>query len=120
MNPPVPVYMAFNMYHVNNPEEIKNGAKPNLTEIGPFVYQETREKREVEPSQDGCSIKAAQYKRYDFDAVKTKELCPDCGDARETTVTMINAAYVGVLQQIREGFSKYLIIIIILYIYIYI
>lgn len=106
MAPPVPLYMSFNMYHVVNPEDIKNGSKPILEEIGPFVYREKREKRDPELSPDGCSITTAQYKSYHFDPEKTNELCPSCGDARTTNVTLINAAYVGILQFIREGFTK--------------
>ena len=109
MSPPVPIYMAFNMYHVENPDEIVNGAKPNLTEIGPFVYRETREKKDVNESSDGCSVKVAQFKMYEFDQEKTNELCPNCGDARTRKLTLINAAYVGILQFIREGFSKLLL-----------
>ena len=103
----MPLYMAFHMYNVVNPDEIvKNGAKPILEEIGPFVYIETREKQNITISSDGCSVTAAQYKRYDFDQAKTDELCQECGDARTRNLTMINAAYVGILQFIREGFSK--------------
>ena len=95
------------MYNVVNPDEIKNGSKPILEEIGPFVYRETREKKNISMSSDECSVTAAQYKSYEFDQAKTDELCPDCGDARNRTLTMINAAYVGILQFIREGFSKF-------------
>ena len=99
--------MAFNMYHVLNPEAIKTGSRPNLTEIGPFVYREYREKRDIEQSPDGCSVKAAQWKKYEFDQEKTTELCGEpCKDGKETMVTVINAAYVGVLQLIRDGYSK--------------
>ena len=94
------------MYNVNNPEEIINGAKPNLSEVGPFVYREYREKENINSSEDGCTIKADQYKWYDFDMTKTKEMCPECSAASETTITIINAAYVGALQLIRDGFSK--------------
>ena len=97
------------MYNVVNPDEIKNGSKPILEEIGPFVYRETREKQNISMSSDECSVTAAQYKSYEFDQSKTDELCPECGDARTRNLTMINAAYVGILQFIREGFSKLLI-----------
>ena len=108
--PPVPLYMGFNMWHVNNPDDIVNGSTPSFTEIGPFIYREVREKRNIETSADGCSINAAQYKRYDFDMEKTQELCTPkelCGDARSTHVTIVNAAYVGMLQLIKDGFRKY-------------
>merc|ERR1711936_404211 len=88
--PPVPLYMGFNMWHVNNPDDIVNGSTPSFTEIGPFIYREVREKRNIETSADGCSINAAQYKRYDFDMEKTQELCKPkelCGDAKSTHVT---------------------------------
>ena len=98
------------MWHVNNPEDIVNGSTPSFTEIGPFIYREVREKRNIETSPDGCSINAAQYKRYDFDMEKTQELCTPkelCGDAKSTDVTIVNAAYVGMLQLIKDGFRKY-------------
>ena len=98
--------MAFNMYHVTNPDDIVNGKKPRLEEIGPFVYRETREKKNINQSSDGCSIYAAQYKMYEFDQEKTDELCPSCGDARSKELTLINAAYVGILQFLREGFGN--------------
>ena len=93
------------MYHVNNPNEIINGSRPSVTEIGPFVYKEYREKIEIN-STDDCTIRFGQYKRYDFDMEKTKELCPDCASAKDTKITIINAAYVGMIQLIREGFCK--------------
>ena len=96
------------MFHVLNPEDIKNGSRPNITEIGPFVYREWREKRNITQSDDGCSVKAAQWKKYEFDQEKTNELCGDqCSDGKDTKLTIINAAYVGVLQLTRDSYSKY-------------
>ena len=73
------------------------------------MYREKREKQNISQSADGCSITAAQYKMYEFDQEKTYEMCPTCGDARSRKLTLINAAYVGILQFIREGYSKLLI-----------
>ena len=46
-NPPVPVYMKFHVFNVLNPEEVQQGLKPVVEEIGPFTYLEMREKRNV-------------------------------------------------------------------------
>ena len=94
------------MYNVVNPEEIVKGRKPKLEEIGPFVYREHREKQNLKYSDKNCSIKYAQYKRYDFDEGKTNELCPTCGRADERYVTMINAPYIGMIQLLQNAFGK--------------
>lgn len=42
---PVPIYSHFYLFNVTNPEEILNQEKrPLLAELGPYVYQESREK----------------------------------------------------------------------------
>ena len=35
----VDVFMQFIMFNVTNPDEVKNGAKPVLEEVGPFSYK---------------------------------------------------------------------------------
>ena len=40
--------MNFNFFHVKNPKEVVlNGSKPELIEVGPYVYEEKRHKEEV-------------------------------------------------------------------------
>ena len=95
------------MYHVNNPEEIKTGAKPNITEIGPFVYKEYRERRNITFSEDGCSVKASTWKKYEFDQAKTTELCGDtCSDGKDTNITTINTIYVDSINANRDQYSR--------------
>ena len=96
--------MSFMMYHVNNPDEIVDGSKPNITEIGPFVYRVYRKKVRIR-KKDNCSIQYAQYKRYQFDAEKTRILCNECKSPNQTYFTVINAAYVGLQQILREGYG---------------
>ena len=38
-NPPVPIYARFTFFTINNTEEFQNGAKPEVVEVGPFVYR---------------------------------------------------------------------------------
>ena len=93
------------MYHVINPDDIIEGVKPNISEIGPFVYRVYRKKVKIKRP-DKCSIQYAQYKRYRFDLKKTKEMCEECQHANQTYFTAINAAYVGLQQVLREGFGR--------------
>lgn len=46
-SPPVPVYSKFYIFNVTNPIDIKTGKKPHVEEIGPFVYREIRDKRNI-------------------------------------------------------------------------
>ena len=92
------------MYHVNNPTDIISGSRPNITEIGPFVYRVYRRKVKMKQN-DKCSIQYALYKRYQFDEEKTRELCKECKTANQTYFTTINAAYVGLQQTLRESFG---------------
>ena len=45
---PVKIYRKYYFFNVENPTEIENGAKPVLTERGPYVYSQVLEKRSVE------------------------------------------------------------------------
>ena len=94
------------MYDVINPDDIISGAKPHIKEIGPFVYREYRKKVRIK-RKDNCSIQYAQYKRYHFDMEKTQELCRDCKAANQTYFTVVNAAYVGLQQLLREGYGTH-------------
>ena len=36
--PPASIIRKYYFFHVNNPNQVSNGKKPNLTERGPYVY----------------------------------------------------------------------------------
>ena len=54
---------------VDNPEEVSNGDKPNVTEIGPYVYRETRRKEDI-LEVDADRLYYSTYMEYHFDQVK--------------------------------------------------
>lgn len=36
---PVPFYLTVNLFEVQNPQEVLQGAKPKVTQRGPYVYR---------------------------------------------------------------------------------
>ena len=86
VEPPVPVYMQFRFFNVTNPDKIKMGEKPEVKEVGPYVYVETRRKEDIFAVGDD-QINYAQYYAYSFDGEKTTEFgCPGCTDQDEIVV----------------------------------
>lgn len=66
--------MTFYMFNVTNPEEAMNeGAKPNVSIVGPFNYLETRVKHDIAWSEDKTTVRFL-YNRT-FTIVETP--CPE-------------------------------------------
>ncbi len=66
--PPVPVYMKFYFFAVDNPDEVSAGERPNVTEVGPYVYRETRRKEDL-LTVDNDKLYYSTYMEYHFDQV---------------------------------------------------
>lgn len=64
--PPVPVYMKFVFFVVENPDEILIGGKPKVSERGPYAYREYREKHNLLPF-TGDTLQYEQTVQYVFD-----------------------------------------------------
>ena len=97
VQPPVDLYMKFYVYHVNNPEEVIQGGKPNVTEKGPYSYLEKRLKVDIR-SGEGLDllerIEFGQKKTYFFDEGTSCEGC-----TKDDIVTVINAPLIGFVYQ---------------------
>eukprot|EP00824_Muranothrix_gubernata_P025623 TRINITY_DN838_c0_g1_i1.p1 TRINITY_DN838_c0_g1~~TRINITY_DN838_c0_g1_i1.p1 ORF type:complete len:989 (+),score=213.84 TRINITY_DN838_c0_g1_i1:385-2967(+) len=66
------------------------GDKPTVTEVGPYVYREYRDK--VDPLFDYEKVTYHPYKRFRFE--------PNLSDGNESDlITNVNPAYLGVLQK---------------------
>jgi hypothetical protein len=64
--PPVPVFMKFYLFHVENPDEISQGGKPILSQRGPYAYREVRSKENL-LLVDGDQIHYDQKIEYYYD-----------------------------------------------------
>ncbi|XP_023349462.1 lysosome membrane protein 2 isoform X2 [Eurytemora carolleeae] len=91
----LPVYMKFTFLNVTNPEEIKDGEKPIVNEVGPFAYREVRRKDGVTIMDD--SISYGSYISYELDE---NESCPSCTE--DTMITVINPALAGIVTLIED------------------
>ncbi|XP_067340661.1 lysosome membrane protein 2c isoform X2 [Channa argus] len=65
-NPPAPVYMQFYFFNLTNPQEMLDGERPAVVEIGPYTYREYRPMEEVIFQDNGTKVTAVNTKTYIF------------------------------------------------------
>ena len=99
--------LLFRFFTVTNPDEVtKNGAKPNLTEVGPYAYKEVRRKEDIFEL-DNDKIQFGQYYEYHFDKAETDNSgCVNATGSNDCNaddgIKVLNGALmavVGLLQQ---------------------
>lgn len=86
-NNPVPLSVKLYMFNVTNPDEVKQGVKPRLLQVGPFVFSETRRRQVVRISPDNATIDSRLYRTYYFNTVESVPL--------NVTLTLPNAGAFG-------------------------
>nr|AUG84551.1 sensory neuron membrane protein [Tyrophagus putrescentiae] len=78
---PVPLQWKMTFFEISNPEEFdknKDVMKLKFNEKGPYVYDEHREKYEIEFSKDGFNVSYKEKRDYVFNAkLSGKGLSPD-------------------------------------------
>lgn len=66
--PPVPVYQKFYFFNVTNAQEVEqSGHKPNLEEIGPFVYRSEWSKKDIENDELKNIMNFKHFKTWHFE-----------------------------------------------------
>jgi lysosome membrane protein 2 len=69
---PYPVYLRFFIFNFTNPTAIEDGEKPNLVEIGPYVYRERRVKVDIELDTDTETVAYRQPIDFFFEPELSK------------------------------------------------
>ncbi|ODM89906.1 Scavenger receptor class B member 1 [Orchesella cincta] len=86
---PIPVYMKFHLFNVTNPDDIGQGAKPILREMGPYTYLTKMQKYDITKNSTRDTVKYKQNRTFFFQ--------PDLSVGREDDqVTIINVLFIAV------------------------
>ncbi|OXB58758.1 hypothetical protein ASZ78_012354 [Callipepla squamata] len=62
---PVPFYLTVNLFEVQNPEEVLQGAKPKVNQRGPYVYREFKYKTNI-TFHDNDTVSYLEYRQLFF------------------------------------------------------
>ncbi|XP_021949755.1 platelet glycoprotein 4 [Folsomia candida] len=96
VNIPVPIYLKFYLWNVTNYEDYQNNkdwsAKPNISEIGPYIYKENRTKYEIRSNPDDDTVTYRQKITYTF--VPEMSVGPDTDVVNIINVPLFSVAAV--------------------------
>lgn len=95
ISPPVPIFMQYYFFNVTNSQEILEGEKAKLDEIGPFTYEEKRLKHDLLWEEENF----VTYKQR-----KTFIFRPDMsnGFTEDTMITVINPVLIGLAARLSD------------------
>jgi len=108
--PPVQAHLTGYGFHVTNPDEVQQGEKPILKEVGPFVYKavtvkdsldEETGKENLEYNEDGETLTYRPRKFYFLDRSQS------VGDPDTTFITVPNVPLLTGFSKVRDaGWTK--------------
>ncbi|KAI4470890.1 scavenger receptor class b type-1 sr-b1 [Holotrichia oblita] len=94
---PFPLQFKIYVFNVLNPDDILEGAIPEVEEVGPFVYDEYYQKENIQYDEETDTYTYTQRKTYEFN----EELS---AFSEDTNVTVLNAPLQGMFLTV-EGSS---------------
>ncbi|GCC34036.1 lysosome membrane protein 2-like isoform X1 [Chiloscyllium punctatum] len=95
-DPPVPAYLQFYFFNVENKQEILQGAKAIVKQLGPYTYKEFRHRANVSLF-NNSTISATTQRSFVFEPTMS------VGDPREDIITTINIPFITLLQMLRRS-----------------
>ncbi|CAL8137069.1 unnamed protein product [Orchesella dallaii] len=103
-NIPIPIFMKVYIFNITNPAELKNGEKPVVEELGPYVYQQKRVKTDIEVNEENDSVFYRQPIYYHFRPDMTNGTLED-------VISMVNLPYIGLAAKAnKEGGAARMVI----------
>uniref|UniRef100_A0A4W3I5D8 Lysosome membrane protein 2 n=1 Tax=Callorhinchus milii TaxID=7868 RepID=A0A4W3I5D8_CALMI len=101
--PPIPVYIQFFFFHIENRLEVLQGERPYVRQIGPYTYKELRPRVNISLFEN-ATISASTSRTYILD------LTMSVGDPKKDRITTINIPFVTLLQMLKyTGPSEHVI-----------
>ncbi len=89
---------------MTNPDQVLEGAKPSLEEIGPFVYQFYQMRYNFEWDSNRDELSYSQHTSLIFDPVLTAKATNGKISSDDLKITNINLVFMGMQSQLPECF----------------
>jgi lysosome membrane protein 2 len=87
-HPPVPLHISFYVFNITNANALNESATPIVEQIGPFVYEEIRNKTDIEEYENG-TISYHELRNYTF--IPSLSVADD----KTTLITTMNIVYMA-------------------------
>lgn len=91
------VTMTFYFWNLENPEQVLQGSKPQMREVGPFVYRVKTQKSDVSWSDDKTQITYREHTERTFDPELTSLASGGRIDNDQIQITNMNLLFFGAL-----------------------
>ncbi|XP_072228763.1 lysosome membrane protein 2-like isoform X2 [Leuresthes tenuis] len=98
--PPPPVFMEFFFFNVTNVDEVIQGGKPVVKQVGPYTYREYRYKENVTMVDDGKKVSAYNTKSFVF--LRERSV----GDPTMDNINTVNIPAWAVMNKVKVSFFK--------------
>lgn len=97
-SPDTPIYLQFFMFSVENPDEVKKGEKPFVSQKGPYSYKEHRFKENITWLDDNYTVSYNERQWFVFDPTTS---CNSCNPYTDT-ITAINIPLITLANVIKN------------------
>merc|ERR1711970_1447086 len=83
--------MKFHFFNVTNLDEVMMGAKPNVEEVGPYVYDEKREKVNIAFNEDNSEVSYNEKITFTYNSALSG------GRSEDDVISSYNLPYVATM-----------------------